>query len=351
MASDPVAETVAAETVVAEPPAKKAKKVDVKKEFQEIVSALSVAEKSDVPSEVIVLLKSMLEHALLIPKAERHAFQTEVVDMAAQAISKAETVLQAEIAKVEALVNGADAEKEKRDADEIATAAAHTACVEAIQARTTEKADKLTALKAAEAALKEVQKKQKDGDADSVVVEKSKSTFDAALVLLAELKEGKGGKRQFNHFLKDLEVAKFEDSLMKCLHLPLTKKPEEQGSFDKVVLQQLDTVIAAKKAEFEGQIAAAAPEKEARANAVNEAQAALAAAKAAHDGATEALTAANKAEVDAKKAAAAAKAAVKSFASDILGAAKSLDSAKTKLAKFQAGPQASFARLRDGTEA
>merc|ERR1719230_1028432 len=163
------------------------------------------------------------------------------------------------------------------------------------------------------------------------------------------MKESGGKQRQLARLSKAIARAGLEDSLIKSLHLPLSKAPDQRGSFDGVVLKSLEEAIEEKLAKLSSEIEAFGPAKEECAAKVKEAQEAHDSAKEASDSAVEASAEAKKAEEVAKQAAAAAQKSTKSLVSDLAAAAKSLDEAKEALSTFQSGPLAAFNELKDRT--
>jgi len=244
-------------------------------------------------------------------------------------------------------VEGADAEKAKREAAVLETAAALTASSEDTKAKAAAKDELVKASKASMEALKAAKAAQTSGDADAVAIEKAKANLEGAG--LAAMKEGALTKKQQTAIAKELTTAGVEQSLISCLHLPASKKPEKRESFDNVVLQHLEQAYEAKIAELNSKLAEAGPAREERAAAVTSAAAADEAAKASAEAAGEALKLAKDAESAAKAAAAEAKTSAGSLESEVTAAAKSLEKAKAALASFQEGPKASFKELVERT--
>jgi hypothetical protein len=327
---------------VATKEAKKSKKNDIASKLKVVTKALVLAHKRGVSASVTDLLASMLEPSL----SQEHAFQTEVQDMIAKVLSEAEQALEADVTAAEALVSGGDAEREKREANVVATEAAHTASQEESKAKDAAKIVTADALKAAGLALKDAVAQQAAGDREAIAVEKSKATVEEAVKLLTTLKETGASKRQLQALLKHLVPVALESTLQQSLHLPLAKKPEARGTFDLVVLEHLDKAIADKVAELTTKLNEAAPAREARATAVEAAKTVLDAAVAANEDAITAAKAAKDAELEAAGASSTAKALMKSFANEVLTAASSLDKAKAALDAFRSEPLAAFAELR-----
>jgi len=329
---------------------KKPKVESISSKLKSIEKALKIAQKKDVPAEVTTLVGSMLSPSLSTYKNERHAFQSEVVDMADKILAGSLGALEEDVAKAQALVDGGDSEKDSREKAVAEAEAAYTACQEDAKVKEEDKKAKAEAYKATVAPLKAAKDAQKTGDAEGVVFEKEKESIESAVQNdLNPMKEAGGKQRQLNHLSKALAKAGLEDSLVQCVHLPLSKAPDQRGSFDGVVLKSLEEAIAEKLAKLNSEIAAFGPAKEERAAKVKEAQEAHDAAKQASDSATDALAEAKKAEEAANQAAAAAKKSAKSLDSELANAAKSLQEAKEDLSTFQSGPLAAFNELKDRT--
>eukprot|EP00441_Pelagodinium_beii_P045414 CAMPEP_0197620670 /NCGR_PEP_ID=MMETSP1338-20131121/1462_1 /TAXON_ID=43686 ORGANISM="Pelagodinium beii, Strain RCC1491" /NCGR_SAMPLE_ID=MMETSP1338 /ASSEMBLY_ACC=CAM_ASM_000754 /LENGTH=530 /DNA_ID=CAMNT_0043189925 /DNA_START=56 /DNA_END=1648 /DNA_ORIENTATION=- len=328
-----------------EKPAKKVKVVDqTPAKVKSIVDALQIAAKDEsISAATVSMVSGMTEHALPVFKEERHAFQTQVLEMAQALMAKAEAVLESNVASSESTVAGADAEKAKREATVLETAAALTASSEDTKAKTTAKDELVKAHKASIEALKEAKAAQITGDADAVALEKAKSHLEGAG--LAAMKEGSLSKKQQTTLIKELTTAGVEQSLISCLHLPASKKPDARESFEVVVLQHLEQAYDAKLAEMNSKLAEAGPAREARAAAVTAAASADEAAKASAEAGMETLKLAKEAESAAKAAAIDAKSKAGSLESEIAAAAKTLEKAKSAHKSFLEGPKASFEEL------
>jgi len=326
-------------------PAKKAKVVDeTPAKMKSILGALKIAEK-DVKAEVVAMVSGMLEHALPLFKEDRHAFESQVLEMAQALMEKSEAVLQSEVATATATVEGSDAEKAKREAAVLETEAASSASIEDAKAKATVKDEKIQAYKISAEALKAAKATQVSGDADAVELEKAKAQLEKVGTDLKAMKDGPLPKKQQTAMAKELTTAGLEQSLISCLHLPASKKLEKRESFDGIVLQHLEQAYEAKLAEMASKLAEAGPAREARAADVASATTAAEAAKTAEVAAIEALKEAKATEVAAKDAAAAAKKSAGSLSTEITAATKSLEKAKVSLSSFQDGPKASFKEL------
>jgi len=327
-------------------PAKKAKVVDeTPAKVKSILSALKIAEKDESVKAAVAMVSGMVEHALPVFKEERHAFQSQVLAMAQALLEKSEAVLQSEVSTTTGTVEGADAEKAKRESAVLETEATATASTENTKAKTTIKDEMIQSHKASVSTLKVAKETQSTEDAGAVELEKAKAQLEKVGPDLKAMKEGPLLKKQQTAIAKELTAAGLESSLISCLHLPASKKLEKREAFDGVVLQHVEQAYEAKLAEMASKLAEAGPAREARAADVAAATTAAEAAKAAEAAAADALKAAKEAEVAAKDAAAAAKKSTLSLTAEITAATKALEKAKGALSSFQDGPKVHFKEL------
>jgi len=149
--------------------------------------------------------------------------------------------------------------------------------------------------------------------------------------------------------LKSLDALAGEFNLdaqmMSSAHSTLSTAPDARGTFDSMVIAELEKLLVGQLAKLEAAIADAAPAKEARAAQV---EAAMVARTAANDQNTTnsiSVDASHKAQAEAEAALKAAAATVKGFSSEATAVAKECKAAQDKLATFQAGALAAFVEL------
>jgi len=328
--------------------AKKARKVDDSKKCSQIEAALKLAAGKGMPQEVLTMLCNSLQLTLTSFKEDRHPFQSELVEMVAKSLSLAEESLTESVAAAEAVVNNGDAEKVKRETAVKEAEEAYSASKEAHKQKQAAKNEAAEAFQATVQPLRDALAQQKDGDKDALALDAAKASLDKAIAdLLTPLKAEGGKQKQLQALSKALDG--FDGSLLEAMQLPLAKKPDQRGSFDNVILVQLDQHIATKVAALEAELAQAAPAREQRAAIVTAAKEAEAVAKSASDTAAGELKTAKEAEAAAKSALGTAKEAVENFEGELAAAAKSLDKARAKLENFRTGAMASFIELQERT--
>eukprot|EP00933_Yihiella_yeosuensis_P049890 TRINITY_DN473_c0_g1_i1.p1 TRINITY_DN473_c0_g1~~TRINITY_DN473_c0_g1_i1.p1 ORF type:complete len:374 (+),score=161.99 TRINITY_DN473_c0_g1_i1:77-1198(+) len=329
--------------------AKKAKKEnDALAKCKVIAGALKHAEKKGVQPSLIELLSEAVTHCLPVYKADRHEFQHSIVDMVAKILTTSKEVLEADVAAAQDLLNNGDAERTRREEASKSAESALTETKETHQKKQEAKTEKQEALKVSVEALKSAQAAQKTGDAKAQGYEAEKTALESAVsTLLAPMKEAAGSKKCIHALAKAATSANLESSLIEAIELALSKKPDARGSFDAVIIEQLDLQISQKLATLNGHLAEEAPAREQRAAAVKAAQEAHDAAKAASEASLAELKAAKEAEAAAKTALTTATEAVKGFSEELLSTTGKLDRSKNKLEGFVNGPLADFNLLVD----
>lgn len=327
--------------------AKKAKTDKDLKKASSIVEALKAAE---LPPAVVKTLKSIVTSCLSGYAGERHAFQETGLGMIGTALSTIEATEAKEVATIQAIVSNRDAELAARE-KAITTAARDEAAK--IGAAASKDADLTTIgmeVKHAEDALKVAVDAQKAGDKKGEAFEKKKGEWEKAKTdLFAPAYEKALSKKEAKTLDQTLAKLGMDASLVHSLETAVTKTVEERGEFDKVVLQNVESDIAAKIAELEGSIQAEAPGKAQRGTAKDAAQATYDKAKEKKDAAKAALTEAEKAVKVAEKAKKVALEKVANFGKEMKAEESKLVAATKKLEALKSGPLATFAALKART--
>lgn len=289
------------------------------------------------------MLSRGLEHALQVPPKERHALQVELLKMAAEVLSTAQSSAKLEAEETcHRRVKDAEVELETRKAN----VAGATVALEAAQVNATAAKDSLDSSQQ-QLALQEEEQKQAEAidqeKAEEVVAcEKSKGEVVA---LMEQMTLQGDGKALFDY----LREAEAEPALLSALPSVLKKAPAEREGFDDVVLTHLlnfmsgkvdywtdkiEAIVAA-KAGFRAEALGAWAVKEVAGDRVQEAKEELETAEKAVEDARQKLVEANEAVQQAERALAQA-CAERSMAGDKL--TKCTDAVEA-LAKLEAGPK------------
>jgi len=329
---------------------KKAKVPSATKQFKEIAAVLSEAE--GWPEPVLAMLGENLQSILGQPKEERHEMQVRCAEMVAEVFKNIEESIQKKITDAESKLAEAGTEKARRDDQ-----AAADAAIAAAKATALEEANKALdeASKAGKEATKAVQaakKEQTAGDAENLANEQKKKDLDAALAeIFQPLKEGAieegARKKAIADVTKLGKEFVFDNALLTSLPSALSKKPEDRGSFDGLVVNQLEKALTENAEKLAATLEAAAPAKQARADKVAEAQAVLEAASTKVKDCQEAVKSSEAALKEAEATSKAANKAVKQFGPEMKQTEASLNEAKEELETFVSGAKATFQELVD----
>jgi hypothetical protein len=300
------------------------------------------------PDTVIDMLAGMSGHCLLTGKDERHEYQKSVIDMVNEALLGIQAALSQAVKDADAVVTGADALKQQRDAA-LETA---KAAVVAMEADLADKKGKLAsdkeAMVAAVASLKEAETAQTQGDLELTEAGGKKEKMEAAMAeALNPLKEGGGNKKLLKDLEKLAKTFKIDESLMEALHRSLTKAAASRSHFDGVAVHEFEVACQKILADLADVLKNGEPGKIEREAKVQGAKAVQEAAVAKHEASTtaasDAVASLKQSNIDAKIASV----GVSNFLSEMKEAGNDLDKKKTALQDFQEGALADFAFLKD----
>lgn len=309
--------------------------------------ALAIKESESLPGSCKSMVVSMLPTSLSVYAEERHAFQVQAVKMAGEALSSVFAEKTAKVAAMQAKVDGSDAEKATR-ASAVDSAKAELEILEA-----TESAAKATAAADKEAAATCVQStKQAKHDlamaqSDAKTVAEKLATLETTLKESFEpFKEAKAPAPAIKALAKVLLASGSEVGMTTSIEATLKKDAAERGTFDALVLGQVEEALKKYIAEATAAVASVEPNTASKTAAVE----AAAAAETASAEKKEASAAALAAATDAKKAGEvtlkAAEKAVATFEPEMKQATSDLEYAKEDLTSFQEGALAYFTELK-----
>lgn len=300
------------------------------------------------PESVLKMLGANVALTLGVPKEERHDFQEQVSSMVGEVLSAVEAAAKEKIATAEAKF--ADLGQSKAGLESTAEAAAADLAAKSTAADSakTEVGSATAALKAAKAAVTTAESDQKAFDADLEAIAAKKVHLESSLAeTFVPLKEGnkeavKGSVAELVKVGKEFE---FDQSLMSSLPSAFSKDPESRGSFDSMVITQVESEIANKIAALAETLKVGEPAKAAAAEKVATTQAELTTATEKDVTCKAESEAAKAAQKEAEGTSKAASKALKDFEPDMKKASKALDAAKDILSELTAGPLKAYAEL------
>lgn len=314
--------------------------------LHEVVKAVTHAK--GFPESTLRMLSGTVAGSLGVAKEERHPYQVSVVGMVGEVLASVEAAAKATIAEAETKVSELGGSKSTLDGKAEAAAAELAAKTEAAKAAQAGVAEAAAALKAAKAALATAEHDEKAGSAALEELTSKKAHLESVLAdAFAPLKEGtkedvKPAVSSVSKMGKEFDL---DHSLMTSLPSALSKAPADRGSFDTMVVTQVEAEINKKLVEVTGTLAGGEAAKAAAAEKVAAATTAQAAATEKDAGCKAALEAAKAAQKEAETASKAASKELKDFEPSMKKVTKELESATADLAELTEGPLAAYADL------
>jgi len=296
------------------------------------------------------MLVAMLPQGALVPVEERQEGQQACVRMLEEVFESITSAMKAEIAEADSQVSKESAEATKLEED---LKNAETALQEASEAVATKKMALAEAAKTvidSKTNLVEKEKEQRAGDAAYGAAVAEKEDVEAALAQDFRLLRDGVGEGEAYDTSKILSLSTklgLEDSLLTALPSVISKKPSERGSFDAMVVAQLEEGLRNKVSKLNEIVTTGAPAAAAREAATAEAKGAVDAAKQAQQLAADELTAANIAQKQHVREAEAAKASLLAQGPVVKDAASLKTEKEEQLQRFLEWNLASFEMLRD----
>jgi hypothetical protein len=321
------------------------KKVKMDPAFDCIIDVIGSAE--ELNEHCRSMLVDMLPFSLSYPLDKRHDLQTAAVKMVGETLTAKKSSLQArltiETEKFQKLK--ASEEKLSTASKECETAlAAQKEVVNAskrsmaeITSITNASSDTLAEKRAAQKAANEKMAKDKE---EKVSIE---SAFEAHFKVPFE--QGPHYK-ELEPFLKQLDL---EASLVTALPSSSAKTKDERGSFDELVLQELDKAFNIKIAAMAAAIEKDTPALLEHSTSVEAAEKELDTHKDKQKQSASELDAALKEQQNREEALNKAKVAVEEFQPQLQALAEQVELAKTALSAFETGPLATFENYQSKT--
>eukprot|EP00931_Biecheleriopsis_adriatica_P102794 TRINITY_DN77723_c0_g1_i1.p1 TRINITY_DN77723_c0_g1~~TRINITY_DN77723_c0_g1_i1.p1 ORF type:complete len:389 (-),score=167.31 TRINITY_DN77723_c0_g1_i1:146-1255(-) len=332
--------------------AKKSKGGSLSKQYKEVAAALKRAEAY--PPQVISMLSENVSLCFSTVVEERHGYAARIGQMIQEVLNSVKEVELKKVSEAEAKLAGAETDKAGREAKEAETKAALETAKAAVETAKKE-VDAATAdLKTKNAELKAAKQEQEAGDAELLKAEEQKGKLEKIMTtVFAPCKEGSIESSTVKSSIGEVgklgKEFNFDAALMHSLPSALGKAPSVRGSFDDLVVQQVEAEMKKCQDKLQAQLEEGAAGRTQRADKVASAQAAVDAASATKTSNEEALKAAQTAEKEASKIAQEASKALKSFGKEMNEVSTALEEAKEGLAEFEDGPMAAFKELTERT--
>jgi uncharacterized phage infection (PIP) family protein YhgE len=265
-----------------------------KAKYNAIIDAIGNPLAESLTDECREMLKTAVVTSLCIAKDERHEIQTGLVEMIGEVINEVMGKLKGAADQESGKLAGVEqAHKVLTDAADGAGLALAGA-TEVVATRQTAFEGAQADTEAAEKSLAEKQAEQRKVEANIGEMTKEREAITSALSTdLATIVKGEGdGEPEPKHVHSLVALAKklkLEEPLLEAMPNVLVKRPDARGSFDQIVINQLNECFSKRAKELDAELAAQAAPAQERAAAVGAAEAALTVSKGSQERAAEAL--------------------------------------------------------------
>jgi len=319
---------------------KAAKKMKLDPALASIADSIMQAE--DLPERCRIMLVDTMPLSLSIPAEKRHEVQHSVVDMVKQVLDAKKSTMEAAISVEEQQIQTLNNSRSEgvKSVEEAESALA--AQKEVTQSAKTLLADATVAAKASSESLEGVRAKHKESTDKLSAAQQERTALETAFgTHFKPMVDGAAGEhlKELEPHLKHLQI---EASLLIAVPSVCVKPKLERGSFDNVVLEELEKALSSKIAALGETVAAETPAVAEQETYMFAAQEELAAKKDTQKGAAADFEEVRKVETEKELVVKQAKAAVDGLQPDIDAASVRLEIAKQTLNTFEAGPLTQF---------
>lgn len=323
-----------------------------KKNYEAVVDTINHPLTTGLTDTCRKMLIAMLPNGLCIAAAERNDTQNLTIKMLDEVFENVRSAMQAKVdAEVDkfAPFESSKARLEKAAIDATASLAASAELVTTCQAALAS-AETAVVTATSNVADKELCQKQEAGKIEEIKMEKplvESTLLDDFRVLREGTVEGDLAKVHYDKVEALCNKLAVGDSLMNGLPSVLAKKPSERGSFDAMIVSQVEEALSKKLSELSTAIDQHASRADALASATLAATSELEASKATRDSASNALSAAMDSRQQHEEANQVALTAVADYEPEFNTAADVLAGEKEQLKSFVDWNLACFEILRN----
>mmetsp|Transcript_72354 Transcript_72354/g.125521 ORF Transcript_72354/g.125521 Transcript_72354/m.125521 type:complete len:410 (+) Transcript_72354:96-1325(+) len=347
---------------VEEPKTKKEEEPKTKKEevpkysdplMEGVANAIQQAELPEACKEMLLI---MFPGSLELPLEERHEFHAMVVRMVGDSIQETHSKMIKEVEEAGSAVEAAKAKNTDLEATAVEAESKLKVAGETVQSKETGLQEAAALASNKQTSFDDAKEAQTKGDAESEALKQEKQTYVSALENnFKALSEGNFEGEQAAEHYKVIEplIANLplDESLRLALPSTCQKKPGDRGSFDNVIMEQLEKALQTRSAALGEQINAGAAAAEERAAAVQAAEQELQAAKDAKETAQKDLQDAKTKRDEAYELVKSSKKAVAEGVKELEGLTKSHDDKLKVRTHFENWNMSSFAQLKDKSAA
>jgi len=329
--------------------AKNAKKTKIDPALASVMDAVKSA--SHLPGQCSTMLSAMLPFSLATASNERADSQQRVVDMA-------EETLQAVKKEIESLIAADDAkrfETEGKMSELVAVVKGAEALLatqkELVQAKTIALEEATAAAKESAENLTTKSSEKASAEERLTAVQQEKTALEEAFQTHFKVPMEAGEGPHFKELEPFLQSMDLEKSLFTTLPGTCAKNKESRGSFDDVILEQLEKAISTRIVALGDSVSADTALSTEWATTVQQAEADINSKREAQSAVESELESAQKELNGAEAALMKANEAVTVLCPELEGATGKCDASKTKLADFEGGVLATFSLFKTRTAA
>mmetsp|Transcript_9131 Transcript_9131/g.17083 ORF Transcript_9131/g.17083 Transcript_9131/m.17083 type:complete len:388 (+) Transcript_9131:88-1251(+) len=274
----------------AAPPAK-VKKVEeeVPKYSDPLMEGVANAiQQAELPEACKEMLLIMFPGSLELPLEERHEFHAMVVRMVGDSIQETHSKMIKEVEEAGSAVEAAKAKQTDLEATAVEADSKLNVAGETVQSKEAALQDATTLASNKKTSFDDAKDAQTKGGAESEALKQEKQTYESAFedsfkALHQGDLEGQQAVQHYKVIKPLLANLHLDESLSLALPSTCQKKPENRGSFDNVIMEQLDKALQTRIATLGEQIEAGTSATAERAAAVQAAEQELQSAKEAKE--------------------------------------------------------------------
>mmetsp|Transcript_81475 Transcript_81475/g.148785 ORF Transcript_81475/g.148785 Transcript_81475/m.148785 type:complete len:388 (+) Transcript_81475:102-1265(+) len=274
----------------AAPPAK-VKKVEeeVPKYSDPLMEGVANAiQQAELPEACKEMLLIMFPGSLEFPIEERHEFHAMVVRMVGESIEETHSKMIKEVEEAGSAVEAAKAKNTDLEATAVEAESKLKVAGETVQSKETGLQEAAALASNKQTSFDDAKEAQTKGDAESEALKQEKQTYESAFedsfkALHQGDLEGQQAVQHYKVIKPLLANLHLDESLSLALPSTCQKKPENRGSFDNVIMEQLDKALQTRIATLGEQIEAGTSATAERAAAVQAAEQELQSAKEAKE--------------------------------------------------------------------
>jgi len=324
----------------AQSPGRRTKKTKADPVLTSIADVIMEAE--DLPDQCRSMLVDMLPFSLTVASDERHEAQAWAVEAVAQTLNFKKASLEANIVSEDAKLSNLKSSEDTLVNTVKETETALDAQKQVVHASFSSLTEATEAVKVACDGFLAAQTEQQSGEVKLASAQDEKSALESAFEahFKVPMEEGNGPHiKELQPLLKHIEM---DGSLRQALPSSCGKSKEDRGSFDDVVVGELEKALSARIKCLVDVVAVETPASDVRKSAVDTTDKDHNAKQEALAQATETLEAAQKEQSDREASLAKARLAVEEFQPQVESMTALVDEAKEASASFEAGPFAGF---------